>query len=192
MLVLFGPKAFAAVTVGLGLALKCIAIAVTLTTGYILHQCSAPYYLCRSQPEDELPVYFVSQGTPRTLAVSDAIRCRGPGTKKQLEEWAAADNASIATNGPSIMVPFPCGPLGTIPGPAPTPVRMTLQQSTDGGRSWANLATLDTDTDETCPFGLLPATGTNGMTRAQVLEYAGCATNIVNTAGAQAIYRVLF
>lgn len=179
------------VPVGLGLALKCIFIAVTAATGYIVHRCGAEYWLCITTVEmGEDPEWFVSQGTVGTLAKTGARRCRGPFRDRgDADLMAKVNNANAATNRVPV---FLCIPTVPPPTSSPVPVRMTLEQSQDGGTTWVAIATVDTDADETCPFGLLPATGTNGMSRAQLLEYAGCTLLVTNRAGDSAWHRVLY
>jgi hypothetical protein len=177
--------------VGLGLGLNwCIGLAIVAATGYILRKCGAEYYLCISQAEGEEPCWFVSQGTVATLAKTGSRRCEGPWTDRaEPDRRAMINNESWAQLG---VVFYPCGPLGTVPGPSPVPVRMTMEQSTDFGNTWAGLASVVTDADDGCPFGLLPTTGTNGMARATLLEYAGCSMLATNSAGAHALFRVRY
>jgi hypothetical protein len=169
--------------VGLALALKCIFFTGTVATGYILHKCGAEYWLCVTSVEvGEDPEWFVSQGTRGTLAKTGARRCRGPfRDRTDPDLMAKVNNANSVTNKVPVFLCIPSAPL---PGSPPRPVRMSLEQSTDGGNSWAGIASLVTDSDETCPFGLLPASGTSGLSRARLMELSGCSMLVTNAASA--------
>jgi len=86
---------------------------------------------------------------------------------------------------------FPCGPLGTIPSAVRTNyVRVTLQQSVNGGGSWAAVGAAVVDPEDNWSFALLPR-GTNGLSAAQLYEVRGCTVTITNSPPA-AIQRVVF
>jgi hypothetical protein len=173
-------RARAPIPIGLALALKCIGIGTLGATAVIIFRCEPNYYLIRVRADGEPDHWLVSQASDATVAKNEGwLRCEGPFKDRSEPDF----RAWINNQDPSRPM-FPCGPLGTIPGPTYTNynILVTLQTSADGGAHWANAATAITShPDDNWSFACLPATGTNGMTRAQLLQVAGCTTILTNT-----------
>lgn len=165
--------AAAPIPIVLANALKCVAIAVIGETAYIIHQCNtvAGWYLIRVREDSETDYWLASRASAATVAKNEGwLRCEGP-----MSEDEAKFRAWVNNQEPTKPM-YPCGPLGTIPGPTYTNYNVIkLQSSTDGGKNWSDSASAQVQEGETgVSFAVLPATGTNNMTRAQILEVLAC------------------
>lgn len=162
---------------------ECVGLAVVVGAGYIICRCSSHYYLIRVQEEEtETPFYLASMASAATVAKNPGWkRCEGPFADRREPDMRALINN---TNPWSPV--YPCGPLGTIP-PASVPVKVTLQQSTDGGASWTAVASATVDSEDNWSLGVLPATGTNGMSQAECLAFQGCDAVAVSTNAARCV-----
>lgn len=192
-LLLSQQQAKAPVGVFLGLALKCTAIGTIGTTAYIICKCEPAYYLVKVETEDEL-YWLASQASAATVKKNEGWRrCRGPFKDRKEPEFQAWCNNKTPN--------FPMFGCSAIGGPMPGPIwtnymRVTLEQSTDGGSSWAGVASTvtavgDDGKDDGWSFVGLPASGTNGFSLAQLNEVAGASAVFTNTSPA-AIFRTSF
>jgi len=137
--------------------------------------------------EEDPPSWLVSQASKKTVEKNEGwMRCEGPFKDKKEPEFRA-----WANNKDPEHPMFPCGPLGTIPGPTHTNFTLiTMEQSVDGGASWAAMASTVVEPNEpNFSFALLPGTGTNGMTLDQLQAVAGCDVQVTNTATTSAMHR---
>lgn len=186
-------RAKAPISVGLALTLKCLTATGIGATAIIIFRCSPDYFLVRYQ-EDEYaePHWACSQATEGTLKKTFGRRCEGPWKDRTEPDFRAWVN-NKTPNEPM----FPCGPLGIIPNATRTNwMRVTLQQSTDGGNSYASVASTVTafsvdGSDDGYSFAMLPATGTSGMSRAQLDEVAACSVAFTNS-NQSALFRASF
>lgn len=166
------------VPIFLGIALKCVAAATIGGTAIIIYRCEPSWYLVRVEEEDELPFWYASQASARTLRSNPGRhrRCEGP--------WPTSEEPGLrawANNKTPWAPMFPCGPLGSIPGPTYTNTTLLTLQASSGG-SWANVASLTIEAGEAnWSVAVLPPTGTNGMSREQLLTVAGCDAVVTNT-----------
>lgn len=166
----------APIPVFLALALKCVAIGVIAGTAIIIYRCRPKYYLVRVQEPDELDFYYASAGTLQTLAKQpgEAIRCEGPfPDEKEPTNRANINNAALKEGLPIV---FPCGPLGTIPGPAPLPININLHQSDDSGKTWRQVASAPSFDSENCSFcaGFLSSAKTAGFSKTELCQLRDC------------------
>lgn len=191
---LFLPcRSQAPVPVALGLALKCVAIGTITSTAVIIYRCEPNYFLIRVRSDDEPDHWLVSQASEATVKKNEGwLRCEGPfkdRTEPDFRAWVNNQNPGQPM--------FPCGPLGIIPNATRTNwMRVTLQQSTDGGNSYASVASTVTafgadGSDDGYSFAMLPFSGTNGLTRSQLDEISGASAVFTNTASS-AIFRTAF
>lgn len=171
-------RAPAPIQIGLGLALKCIAIGVLGETAYILYNCKPKSYLVRVR-EDGLPDHWiVSAASAATIAKNEGwMRCEGPGDPAELEFRAWCNNLD-----PSKPM-FPCSVLGaSLPPPTYTNHQAVALMASTGGKPWAQIATVNVaDGEENLTFAVLPATGTNGFTAEQLYQVQSADVVITNT-----------
>lgn len=169
------------------LALKCTSIGVIGATAVIIYRCEPSYYLIRVKTDEEL-YWLTSQASAATVRKNEGwMRCEGP-----FKDRSEPDFRAWCNNANPGLPMFPCGPLGTIPNATRTNyMRVTLQQQNDGG-PWTSIASTTTlvgndGSDDGWSFAVLPATGTNGMTLAQIREVQGCSAVATNTSTASAV-----
>lgn len=179
-------RASAPVGIGLGLALKCIAIGAIIPTAIILYKCDQNFYLARYQSEGEDPWWASSKASAATLRKQDGMRCEGPwesDTEPKARAWA---NNLLPSN-----PPFRCGPLFTTINPDTNALRIVLEMSANGGASFSSLAAADVDITDNLSFVVfLTAAGTNGMTVDQLRQVADCDVAVTNAAaGPSALFR---
>jgi hypothetical protein len=182
MLSVSAPPARAAAPMLTCLGLKFVAIPLIAGTAYVLCRCKPDYYLVVHDVEGEDRYWYVSQASAATLAKTGDRRCEGPSEKRDdldLRAWANNN----APGGPLFPV-FPCGPLGKLPSPNTNNLRLFIEQSLNGGTTFTNAASFTPqDLGDNWFIGFLPTSGTNGMTAAQLREFAECDLVLPNPAG---------
>jgi len=181
-------RASAPVPVGLGVALKCVAIGVIIPTAIIIWKCDQEHYLVRYQLDGEDPWWSASKANETTNGKLGGRRCEGP--------WSSPDEpafrAWVNNKDPGFPV-FPCGPLGKIPGPnTNAPAFISLQQSRDGGASWTPLVSTTADPGDNLSFVVfLTNAGTNGLTADQLRQVQDCDVAVTNSAASpSAMFRL--
>lgn len=178
IMLLSGQRASAPVPVPLAVALKCVAIGTIIPTAVIIYKCDQNHYLCRYDMDGEERYWAAAKANPSTLRKTGGRRCEGP--------WPSPEEPSfrawVNMRDPYFPV-FPCGPLGTIPGPnTNAPAFINLQQSLNGGKSWTSIASASADLSDNLSFVVfLTHGGTNGMTADQLRQVADCDVAITNT-----------
>lgn len=187
-LIMVPCSAPAPVPICLAIAFKVIGATGLGATCVIIYKCQPSYYLIETQTDGESRTWLASQASEVTCIKNEWLRCEGPFPDKKEPDFRAWCN----NQNPAAPM-FPCGPLGTIPGPVRTNwPSLTLQQSTNAGASFCSVATLTNASHaDNWSFALVPAGGTNGMTREQILEVMSASMVITNYAGSFSQFRVL-